>query len=119
MDRVFIEELRVDTRVGILPWERVVRQTVCLELEMAWDNRPAAASGEISDALDYAAVAARVAALVAGRQWDLIETLAEEVAASVMADFGVPWLRLSVRKPAAVAAARAVGVTIERGEPPR
>ena len=116
MDIVFIRELRADTVIGVYDWERRIRQSVVLDLEMATDNRRAAGSDRIEDALDYAALAARVLSFVEGSEFRLIETMAEQVAAIVMGAFGVPWLRLRLCKPGAVAAARDVGVLIERGE---
>ena len=87
-----------------------------LDLELATDNRRAAASDRIEDALDYAALSARVVSFIEGSEFQLIETLAEQVAAIVLGEFGVPWLRLRLAKPGAVAQARDVGVVIERGE---
>ncbi|TXS90827.1 dihydroneopterin aldolase [Parahaliea maris] len=116
MDTVFIRELAVDTVIGVYDWEREVRQTLLLDLDMAWDNRPAAAGDDLSHALNYAAVADRIVAFLGGSEFLLIETAAEEIAALVRSEFGVPWLRLRLCKPGAVAAARDVGVVIERGE---
>ncbi len=116
MDIVFIRELRVDTVIGVYDWERNVRQSVVLDLEMATDNRRAAASDQITDALDYAAISARVLTFIQDSEFQLIETMAEQVAAIVMREFAVPWVRLRLAKPGAVAAARDVGVVIERGE---
>lgn len=118
MDTVFIHELRADTVIGVYDWERQVRQRVVLDLELASDNRRAAASDAVEDAIDYAAVSRRVLSFVEGSEFQLIETLAEQVAALVMTEFGVPWLRLRLRKPGAVTEARDVGVLIERGERP-
>lgn len=118
MDIVYIRELRAATVIGVYDWERSVRQILVLDLELAADNRRAAASDEIGDALDYAALSARVLAYIEESEFQLIETLAEQVAALVMAEFGVPWLRLRLAKPGAVAQARDVGVLIERGERP-
>jgi dihydroneopterin aldolase len=118
MDIVYIRELRAATVIGVYDWERSVRQIVLLDLELAADSRRAAASDEIGDALDYAALSARVLAFIEASEFQLIETLAEQVAALVMAEFGVPWLRLRLAKPGAVAQARDVGVIIERGERP-
>jgi 7,8-dihydroneopterin aldolase/epimerase/oxygenase len=118
MDIVFIRELRADTVIGVYDWERSVRQSVVLDLEMATDNRRAAATDSIDDALDYAAISARVLAFIEGSEFQLIETMAEEVAALILGEFGVPWLRLRLCKPGAVARARDVGVAIERGERP-
>jgi dihydroneopterin aldolase len=118
MDIVYIRALRAATVIGVYDWERTVRQTVVLDLELAADNRRAAASDRIGDALDYAALSARVLAFIEGSQFQLIETLAERVAAIVIEEFGVPWLRLRLAKPGAVAQATDVGVVIERGEQP-
>ena len=116
MDIVFIRELRADTVIGVYDWEREVRQTVLLDLEMASDNKLAASSDAISDALDYAAVSSRLLEFIEGSQFQLIETMAEQVAAIVLEEFKVPWLRLRLCKPGAVAQAKDVGVLIERGE---
>jgi dihydroneopterin aldolase len=116
MDIVFIRELRADTVIGVYDWERDIRQTVVLDLEMASDNPRAASSDQIDDALDYAAISTRVLSFIEGSEFQLIETLAEQVAALVMREFHVPWLRLRLSKPGAVAQAKDVGVLIERGE---
>lgn len=118
MDIVFIRELQIDTVIGVYDWERRVRQTLSLDLEMAFDNRPAAGSDDVRDALDYSAVAQQLIDLVSGSQYQLLESLAERCAELVMREFPVPWLRLKVSKPGAVKQARDVGVIIERGHKP-
>ncbi len=60
MDTVFIEDLRIETVIGIYDWERKIRQVVALDLEMAFDNRKPAASDRIEDTLDYKAVSKRL-----------------------------------------------------------
>lgn len=118
MDIVFIERLHIDTIIGIYDWERQVRQTVTLDLEMAWDNTRPAASDDIDEALNYKAVAKRLVAFVEASEFGLVETLAERCAAIVREEFDVPWLRLRLRKPRAVRGSKAVGVEIERGARP-
>ena len=115
MDIVFIRELRADTVIGVYDWEREVRQSVVLDLEMASDNKLAARADNISDALDYAAVSGRLLEFIENSQFQLLETMAEQVAAIVLDEFNVPWLRLRLCKPGAVAQAKDVGVLIERG----
>ncbi len=117
-DTVFIRELKVETVIGVYDWERSVRQLLVLNLEMASDNRRAAATDGIGHAVDYAAVSERLISFVEASKFQLIETLAEQVAAIVLQEFAVPWLRLRVSKPGAVIQARDVGVLIERGERP-
>lgn len=115
MDILFIRELRVETTIGVHPWERQIRQTVILDLELGVDIRPAAATDRLDDTLDYQAVAQRVSQFVSASAFQLVETLGERVAERVRQDFGVSWLRLTLRKPGAVRGAREVGVIIERG----
>ena len=115
MDIVFIKELRAEAVIGVYDWERDIRQSVVLDLEMASDIRRAAANDQIADALDYDAIATRVLAFVEASDFQLIETMAEQVAALIMREFHVPWLRLRLSKPGAVSQARDVGVLIERG----
>lgn len=116
MDIIFLRGLRIETIVGIFDWERVRRREVVLDLEMATDNRKAAASDEIGDALDYAAVAERIVAFVGQSNFFLVETLAESVCTIIRTEFGVPWVRLTLHKPGAVQSDSDVGIIIERGE---
>ncbi|MFC4728368.1 dihydroneopterin aldolase [Coralloluteibacterium thermophilus] len=115
MDVVFIEDLRIETVIGIYDWERTIRQTVAIDLEMAFDNTVPAATDAIGDTLDYKAVAKRLIAFVEASEFGLVETLAERCAAIVREEFGVSWLRLRLSKPGAVTGSKAVGVIIERG----
>ncbi len=118
MDIVYIRDLRVDTIIGIYDWEREVRQTISLDLEMACDIRRAAETDDIQYALNYKAVSKRLIAYLEKRDAQLVESLAEEVAALVREEFGVPWVRLRLSKPGALRGARDVGLVIERGEQP-
>ena len=115
MDIIYISQLRVETVIGVYEWERHIRQVVLIDLEMATDVARAAATDNIADALNYKAVAKRVAAFVEGTRFQLVETLAERVAERVLDEFGVPWVRLRVCKEGALRGVKEVGVLIERG----
>jgi len=116
MDIVFLRGLRVETVIGIYDWERRIKQTVELDLEMAADVSKAAASDKIEDALDYKSVAKRLLSFVEESEFQLVETLAERCAQIIQDEFGVPWMRLTLNKVGAVRGANDVGVIIERGE---
>lgn len=116
MDVVYIHDLRIETVIGIFDWERRIKQTVSLDLEMATDVREAAATDSIDQALDYKAVSKRLIEFVGNAEYQLVETLAERIAEILRDEFKVPWLRLRVNKKGAVRHARDVGVVIERGE---
>jgi len=115
MDIVYIRELEIEAIIGIYDWERETKQTVSIDLEMGCDNTKAAASEDIAEALDYKSVAKRVISFVEGSEFLLVETLAERIAAIVLEEFSVPWLRLRLGKPGAVTGSKDVGVIIERG----
>ena len=115
MDIVYIRDLQVDTIIGIYDWEREVRQTISLDLDMAADISKAARSDNIDDALNYKAVAKRLISFIEGSNCLLVERLAEEVAQIVIAEFNVPWVRLRLSKPGALRGSRDVGLIIERG----
>ena len=116
MDIVFIEDLRIQTTIGIYDWEKEIRQEVSLNISLANDNRAAAASDHIGDTVDYKAVAKRLIGFVEGNRFELVETLAERCAEIIIAEFEVPWVRIRASKPGAVRGSVAVGVVIERGE---
>ncbi len=116
MDIVYIKELAVETVIGIYDWERRIRQTVVLDLEMGTDIRAAAATEDIENTLNYKSVSDRLIGFIESSEFLLVETMAEEIAALVLKEFPVPWLRLRLGKPGAVPTAADVGVIIERGE---
>ncbi len=118
-DIIFVRDLRIPTVIGIFDWERAIKQTVVLDLEMAADIRRAAASDSIDDTLSYKDVAKRLIEFVGDSEFQLVETLAERVAGIVLEEFSVPWVRVTLNKQGAVRGARDVGVIIERGERPQ
>ena len=114
-DRVFISELRVDTVIGIYDWERKIRQNVVIDIEMACDCARAAGTDSVDDTLDYKAIGKRIIAFVEESEFLLAETLAHRLAETLIAEFGIDWLRLKVDKEGALRGARGVGVIVERG----
>ena len=117
MDIIYLNDLRIETVIGVYDWERRTRQTVVFDIEMGTDIRKAASTDAIESTLDYKAVAKRVMAFVGESQFQLVETLAERVAGLILEEFDVPWVRLRLNKQGAVRGVRDVGVVIERGRP--
>ncbi|MGH8585958.1 MAG: dihydroneopterin aldolase [Gammaproteobacteria bacterium] len=114
MDIIYLRDLRIDTVIGVYRWEREMKQTLVIDLELGTDIRPAAKSDAIADTLNYKDIAKRVTAFVEQSRYQLVEALAEAVAKLVLDEFAVPWLRLSVNKQGAVRGVRDVGVVIIR-----
>ena len=114
LDKIFLRELEIEAVIGIWEWERRVTQKVSIDLEMAADARAASSADRIEDTLNYRDVAKRLIEFVGGSQFELVESLAEAIARVIVKEFNVPWTRVSVAKPGAIAGSRTVGITIER-----
>lgn len=114
MDKIFIHALKSEAIIGIFDWERQVKQTVIVDIEISADIRKAALSDSIDDTLNYKKIAKSVLAFVEASQFHLVETLAEHIAMLILENFGVAWVRLSLSKPGAIRSSRDVGVMLER-----
>ena len=115
VDKLFVRELKVDTIIGFWEWERRVKQTVSIDLEIATDARVAARADAIEAALNYERLSQRVIEVVGAAQFKLVETLAEAVARIAVQEFGAAWVKVLIAKPGAIPSARDVGIIIERG----
>ena len=113
-DRIFLHGLTAECIIGFIDWERRVRQTVVLDLEMPVDCRAAARSDDVADTLDYKKVAKRALEFIGASEFKLVETLAHRLALLILEEFGVEWVRISLNKPGAIRNSRDVGVVIER-----
>ena len=113
-DRIFLRELKTEAIIGIYEWERRVRQTISVDLEIPGDVRRAAASDRIEDTLNYKLVAKKVLAFIEASGYHLVETLAEEIAQLILRDFALEWVKVTLSKPGAIRGSRDVGVVIER-----
>jgi dihydroneopterin aldolase len=113
-DTVFLRGLAVDTTIGFFEWERHVRQTVVIDLEIPVDCARAATSDDVADTTDYKRIAKRAIQFVNESSFKLVETLAHRLALTLLEEFGIAWVRLTLNKPGAIRGSRDVGVMIER-----
>jgi dihydroneopterin aldolase len=116
MDIIYLHDLKVDCVIGVWDWERKIRQTITIDLDMGFDIRKAAASDALEDTLSYKDVSKRVEAFVKDSGFQLVERLAEEIAAILLNEFDIKWCRVKINKFGAVRGAGDVGVLIERGD---
>jgi dihydroneopterin aldolase len=116
-DRITLTGLRVRGRHGVFEQERASGQDFLVDLTAWLDLRAAAASDELSDTLDYGALARRAARIVGGPPCQLIETVAARIADEVLADHRVKAVEVTIHKPAAPIPLdfADVAVTIRRG----
>jgi dihydroneopterin aldolase len=113
-DRIFLHGLTTECVIGFIDWERRVKQTVVMDIELPVDCRRAARSDAVADTLDYKSVAKRVQAFVSASECHLVETLAHRLALVILEEFAIEWVRITLNKPGAIRNSRDVGVMIER-----
>lgn len=113
-DTVFIQGLKAASVIGCYNWERDIRQTLVIDLELKVDFTRAAQTDALDRALDYAAISQRVIAVCDESRFQLLEALADHLAAILLAEFSIERLRMTITKPGAVAEAEGVGVVIDR-----
>lgn len=115
MDKVIIRDLTIETIVGLYPWERAVRQTLLLDLDLSTDIRQAAENDDLQYTIDYSAVCDAVTALAQQGKFKLIETLAENIGKMIQDQFSVDGVRITIYKMDVLTNVHRVGITIERG----
>ena len=116
MDIIYLHDLKIECVIGIWDWERKIKQSVIIDLDMGFDIRRAARSDSIEDTLNYKAVAKRLQEFVGASEFQLVETMAERVAEILLSEFKLGWVRVRINKRGAVRGAGDVGVLIERGQ---
>lgn len=118
MDIIFLSEVKIETRLGVPDWERLLPQTIVLDIELAMPHSRACQSDAIEDTIDYGAIVARLRQTLTEHSFKLVEALAEHVAQLIMKEFGTPWVKVRVGKPGILPGLRQLGVMIERGSRP-
>ncbi len=116
MDTIFISELKVKTKLGVPAWERMVAQTIILDIEIGYDLSAAGKSDAITDTIDYGAVVARTHDTLKEHSFQLVEALAEHVCQLILKEFGALSVKIKVAKPAILPGLKALGVEIERNK---
>lgn len=118
MDKIFIQELKVKTHLGVPEWERKVAQTIILDIELAMPHSRSCQSDAIEDTLDYGQIVARIRETLTEKSFRLVEALAEHVCQIILTEFGSPWVKIKVAKPGILPGVKALGVILERETPP-
>ena len=115
VNRIFINDLRIETRIGVYEWEQHLAQPLLLNLEFELPSAQVFTSDRFEDALDYSAVVEGLQALAAEHTHKVLERFAEAIAEILCREFGAPWASVRVCKLAPLAGVRQIGIAIERG----
>jgi 7,8-dihydroneopterin aldolase/epimerase/oxygenase len=116
MNTIFIQDLRVETRIGVYEWEQHIAQPLLLNIEFEMPSAKAFTSDKLRDTVNYAAIIQRLQALAADHPHKLQERFCEAVAEILRGEFGAPWVKVSVAKLAPIPGVKQIGVTAERGK---
>lgn len=115
MDAIIIEGLKVDTVIGCFNWERQIIQPLMLDLTIHNDLTQAAQSDGLEDTLNYAQICELAAQVIQQAQPKLIEHAAQLVLECLFTTFSsIESIVITIRKPAIIAQANAVGIRLER-----
>lgn len=115
MDKVFIEGLPLECLIGIYSHERLDKQPILIDLEMAIDTTQSSISDSIFDTLDYAVLLEKLNEWVSISHFNLLEALADFLAKRLMTEFSCSGVRLRISKPTIVSKAKRAGIEITRG----
>ena len=114
MDKIFIQGLRVDCIIGIMPEERIKEQPLYMDITLEHSLKESASSGDIAYTINYAAVALRCSAYAKERKAMLLEELAQELSDLILKEFSSASVTIRLTKPQAVKEAAGVGIEITR-----
>ena len=113
-DTLIIRKLALKTAIGVYAYEKKIKQTVILDLELEYNSRPSAANDDLKDAWDYSALVQDLSVLLDTLQCNLIETLADKICNYILNTYPCKHVRLTLIKPHALAGSTEVGLVVER-----
>lgn len=116
MDTIFISEIKAEVKLGVPDWERLLPQTVLLDIEIDMPHSRSCESDAIEDTIDYGVVVTRIRQSLAERSFRLVEALAEHVCQLILGNFDTPRVKVRVAKPGIIPGVKQLGVTVERSK---
>lgn len=114
MDIIFLDQVSVQTKLGVPDWERMREQTIILDIEIGHDLSKACISDQVADTIDYGLVVNRIRESLKVNSFQLVETLAEHVCQLILHDFKALQVKVKVAKPEILPGLKALGVCITR-----
>ncbi len=116
MDTIFLSEVKVQTKLGVPEWERMLEQTIILDIEIVYDLSKACQSDDVADTIDYGAVVYRVRETLKKISFQLVEALAEHICQLILKEFNALSVKVKVSKPAILPGLKALGVMVQRSK---
>ncbi len=116
MDTIFLEQVAVQTTLGVPDWERLKPQTIILDIEIGYDLSKSCQSDAIKDTVDYGEVVKRIRETLSENSFKLVEALAEHVCQLILQEFKAESVKIKVAKPGVLPGLKSLGVIIERNQ---
>jgi dihydroneopterin aldolase len=114
MGIIFLDQVSVQTKLGVPDWERLKPQTIILDIEISYDLSQSCQSDAIEDTVDYSSVVNRIRETLTQNSFKLLETLAEHVCKIILKEFKAESVKIKVAKPGILPGLKALGVIIQR-----
>lgn len=114
---VFIHDLILPVMIGVHRHEKKARQRVCINLDLAVRERSEDLNDDLDNVVCYEEITEGVRKIIDEGHVNLVETLAETIAAMCLTDRRVRSARVRIEKLDILQDARSVGVEIERFNP--
>lgn len=112
MDSLLIENLSLETRIGVHDWEQRIMQRLLISITI---NRDFSTCDEtLANTIDYAALCQQIGHFVTSNQFQLIETVANQIATLIKTNFLCDTVTVKVNKPQAIPNASAVCISVTR-----
>jgi dihydroneopterin aldolase len=111
---VFVRDLELEANIGVHRHEKGRLQPVRINVDLTVEEMDGELGDKLANVVDYEAVVDGIKAILAGGHLNLVETLAERIAAHCLEDSRVKVARVRIEKLKVVPEAQSVGVEIER-----
>jgi len=95
---ISIKGLEVSACMGVPDEERAIPQRLLIDLKFASSAQPQQLNDDITLTVDYHAVSLKVAEITGDHPRKLIETLADELADTLLSEFDLRWIEITIRK---------------------
>ena len=116
MDIVYLHGIKVETVIGVWDWERLIKQTLLVDIDVGTDTSIAGKSDDLADTINYQAIAEVVTKIARENSFALVEALGEEISSQLLKQFSLPYIKVRINKQGAVPGVRDLGIIIERSQ---
>ena len=113
---IHLKNIKVNTKIGVWAWEKVVSQNITIDMEFAIDTSISSKTDKLSDTKDYSQIVSKIECYIQASDLKLLEALAVNLANKLKEEFSLQWIRLKINKIGIIPNVSEIGITVERGQ---